>query len=203
MIDALLRLLCSAMSTVRCSSVEREELDRRLSESLGASVTLESVVPEGASFEYHWPDMDGLVYKGREYRNEITEHEMPTGTFFDSSSLLILTTASLTHLHELVPGRGFEARRFRPNIIIEPNPGLTGFVENEWVGRALAIGDQVRIDVTGPCLRCVMVSLPQQGLPKDLGVLRAAFDYNDGNVGVKGSVVRPGAVRIGDPVWID
>ncbi len=186
-----------------CSGDERDSLDRRLSDALGTSVALDSVVPDGASFEYHWPDMDGLVHEGREYRDEVTEHAMPPGTFFDSSSLLILTSASLAHLRELVPGSRFEARRFRPNIVVETTAGQSGFVENEWVGHTLNIGDDVRIEVTKPCLRCVMVSLPQQGLPKDTGVLRAAFDHNGGNVGVKGNVKRPGLIQSGDPVWID
>lgn len=185
------------------SSAEREPLDRRLSDSLGTSVKLESVVPAGASFEYHWPDMDGLVYEGRAYRDEITEHDMPPGTFFDSSSLLILTTASLAHLSDLVPGSRFETRRFRPNIVVEPAEGSSGFVENDWVGRTLSIGDDVRVDVTKPCLRCVMVTLPQKGLPKDPRVLRAAFDHNEGHVGVSGSVVRRGHIATGDSVWID
>ena len=59
--------------------------------------------------------MEGLLYEGRLYRDEITEHRMPAGTFFDSATLLLLTTASLSHLRRLAPGSDF--RRSFPLIV--------------------------------------------------------------------------------------
>src|SRR6266536_6631493 len=52
------------------------------------------------------------------------------------------------------------------------------FVENGWIGRTVAIGEAVRLNVTDPCPRCVMTTLPQGDLAKDLGILRAAADHN-------------------------
>jgi MOSC domain-containing protein len=69
-------------------------------------------------------------------------------------------------------------RRFRPNIVIEASSGAKGFVENEWIGHTLAIGDEVRLSITGPCGRCVMTTLPQGDLPKDPGILRTAAQQN-------------------------
>ncbi len=183
----------------RVSSADRGPLEARLSALLGREVAFATESPAGATCEYHWPDMDGLVQDGRTYRDEITSWELPVGEFFDSSSLHALTTASLAHLRGLVPGSDFHADRFRPNIVIEPAGGARGFVENGWVGRMLHIGE-ARMRVTKPCLRCVMVTLPQGDLPKDPRVLRAAFDHNEGNVGVKCEVASPGTVRVGDEV---
>jgi len=42
----------------------------------------------------------------------------------------------------------FEVRRFRPNVVVTPTDGQAGFIENEWVGRSLAIGDEVRLRIT-------------------------------------------------------
>src|SRR5207249_11558284 len=78
-----------------------------------------------------------------------------------------LTTATLDRLGELYPRGRFEVRRFRPNIVVQPASGGTGFIENSWVGHTLAIGDEVRLSVTGPCGRCVMTTLPQGDLPRD------------------------------------
>ena len=181
------------------SSADRRRLEARLSTLLDRDVAFATESPEGATCEYHWPDMDGLVQDGRTYRDEITSWELPTGEFFDSSSLHVLTTASLEHLRGLVPGSDFHPDRFRPNIVIEPAGAARGFVENEWVGRTLHIGN-ARMQVTKPCLRCVMVTLPQGKLPKDPRVLRAAFDHNEGNVGVKCEVAGAGIVRVGDEV---
>ena len=181
------------------SSARREDLEARLGALLGREVAFATEAAEGATCEYHWPDMEGLVQDGRTYRDEITQWELPPGTFFDSSGLHALTTASLDHLRGLVPGSDFDVVRFRPNLVIEPVAGARGFVENDWVGGTLDVGG-ARLRVTKPCLRCVMVTLPLGDLPKDPRVLRAAFDHNEGNVGVKCEVAAPGAVRVGDEV---
>jgi len=55
-----------------------------------------------------------------------------------------------------------------------PASGERAFVENAWVGQTLAIGDKVRLSVTGPCGRCVMTALAQGDLPKDPEILRTA-----------------------------
>ena len=45
-----------------------------------------------------------------------------------------------------------------------------------------------------------MTTLAQGDLPKDVGILRAAAQNNDANVGVYASVEQPGVIRKGDPV---
>jgi hypothetical protein len=44
---------------------------------------------------------------------------------------------------------------------VEPGSGERDFVEDGWVGKTFAIGDEVRISIIGPCPRCVMTTLPQ------------------------------------------
>jgi uncharacterized protein YcbX len=78
--------------------------------------------------------------------------------------------------------------------------GASDFVENAWIGHTLAIGDEVRLDITGPAPRCVMTTLSQGNLPKDAGILRTAAQHNGVNVGVYASVVQGGTVRRGDPI---
>src|SRR3712207_7281803 len=68
----------------------------------------------------------------------------------------------------------FRSRRFRMNVIVET--AGAGFVENDWVGRAVSIGDEVRLRVAMPDPRCVMPSLSQDGLPRDPRVLKALAD---------------------------
>ena len=78
--------------------------------------------------------------------------------------------------------------------------GEQGFVEDAWIGHTLAIGDEVRLSVTGPCGRCVMTTLAQGELPTDSGILRTAVQHNQGHVGVYAAVVRGGTMRRGDRV---
>jgi uncharacterized protein len=124
------------------------------------------------------------------------------GTFFDLAAVHVLTTATLNRLQQLYPQGRFEVRRFRPNIVVRPDDDDTEFVENTWVGRRLRIGDDVVVDITDHCPRCVMTTLPQGDLPKDSGILRTAARHNDVHVGVYGEVRRGGRVRRGDTVTL-
>jgi hypothetical protein len=167
-----------------------------LSASLGRPVTLLSAAPPSAQLEEYWPDFEGLAH-----RDLVTDEAMPAGTFFDLAVLHVLTTGTLEKLRELNPSGRFEPRRFRPNLIIDTGD-QKDFVENNWIGKTLAIGPQVKIEVTGPCPRCVMTTLAQGDLPKDPGILKTAARYNEVRVGIYASVVQPGTVRIDDTVTV-
>ena len=185
--------------------------DQILSQALNREVTLDATergrpeVVESTSpnpwtpkAEEYWPDMEGL-----EYRDTVTDFNLPEGTFFDCAVVHLLTTATVDRLRELYPPGRFEVRRFRPNIVVEAASGVRDFVENAWIGRTLAIGDAIRLSITGPCPRCVMTTLPQGDLAKDPGILRTAAQHNHTNVGLYASVVRGGTVRRGDPISLE
>jgi hypothetical protein len=167
-----------------------------ISAALGRQVTLLAAPPQNPQLEEYWPDMEELSN-----RDMVTEESMPPGTFFDLAILHVLTTGTLDRFRELNPCSRFEPRRFRPNLIIDTGE-RKGFVENDWVGKEIAIGPQVRIQVTGPCPRCVMTTLAQGDLPKDPEILRTAAKYNEVHVGVYASVVQTGTVRVGDSVTV-
>jgi uncharacterized protein YcbX len=86
--------------------------------------------------------------------------------------------------------------------VVQLASGEKGFAENAWVVHTLAIGDDVRLSITGPCARCVMTTLAQGALSNDPGILRTAAQHNQVNVGVYAAVVRGGTIRRGDPVRI-
>ena len=177
---------------------EQRELNQVLTNALGRAVTLATATPETPSLEEYWPDMEGLAH-----RETVTDEAIPAGTFFDLAVAHVLTTATLDRLRDLYPQGRFEVRRFRPNIVVQPSSGDKTFVENAWIGHTLAIGDQVRLNITGPCPRCVMTTLSQGDLPKDPGILRTAAQHNQVNVGVYAAVQRCGTIRRGDPLRLD
>jgi uncharacterized protein len=178
----------------RSMTTAERGLDEALSDVVGRPVSFATAAPDKPSLEEYWPDIEGLTY-----RETVTDEEMPEGTFFDLGLVHVLTTATLDHLRELHPQGRYEVRRFRPNVVVV-SAGSAGFVENDWVDRTVAIGETVRLRVTGPCPRCVMTTLPQGDLPKDSGILRAAAQHNDANVGVYAAVEQGGAIRRGDSV---
>jgi len=177
---------------------DQGDVNEILSKALNRDVTFGSVERHGVNAEEYWPDMEGL-----DHRDAVTDFTLPEGTFFDCATVHLLTTATLDRLRELYPQGRFETRRFRPNIVVQPASAEKGFVENAWIGRALVIGDNVRLNVTGPCSRCVMTTLPQGDLPRDAGILRTADQHSQVNVGVYAAVLRGGTIRRGDPVKVE
>jgi uncharacterized protein YcbX len=116
---------------------------------------------------------------------------------FDDGPIHLLTTGSLAWLRAMVPRARIDARRFRPNILVETES--VGRVEESWIGSRIAIGE-VRLMVTSRAIRCVMVTMPQADLDADPGILRALERENDLCLGVYAIVERPGHVKVGAPV---
>lgn len=130
---------------------------------------------------------------------ELIAFASPPGTYFDAFPLHLLTTASLAHMAGLNPKATWDARRFRPNFLIETDPSLCGPVETRWSGRTLRVGD-ARLRCEIPTVRCGMTTHAQEGLVKDPSVLRTIVREGGQNLGAYASVAEPGRVRVGDAV---
>ncbi|PWU25697.1 MAG: hypothetical protein C5B48_00035 [Candidatus Rokuibacteriota bacterium] len=194
------------------------DLDRMLSEALRREVVFSASAPEARTFEEVWPPVKGsqlygtvLPVEGPEVITDVpAAYAAPSGTFFDFSAIHLLTVNTLVRLRELVPEGRFEVRRFRPNIVVEVAQ-QTGFVENTWARRVVAIGG-VRLKVIIPTPRCVMTTLAQGDLPRDPRILRATAEHNRiraGGLGelpcagVYAAVLTPGTISVGDPVRLE
>src|SRR5215510_6116292 len=173
---------------------EQSDLNAILSKALNREVALRGAQRGAVNAEEYWPDLEGL-----DHRDTVTDFTLPEETFFDCAVIHLLTTATLDRLRELYPQGRFEVRRFRPNIVVQLGSGEMSFAENSWIRHTLLIGDEVRLNVTGPCPRCVMTTLPQGDLPRDAGILRTAAQHNQANVGIYAAVLRGGTIRRGDP----
>jgi len=201
-------------------AIDDPALAPRLSEFFGRSVSVASGPPPDAGYEEVWAGElkdDAPPYLGVE--TEVVEGEemidggafmRANGNFFDFGALHLVTTASTEQLASTAPDSRFDPRRFRPNVVIETTD--VGYVENDWPGRTLAIGD-VRVTVGIPVPRCVMTTLAQGDLPADRDVLRTISKHNAIDilgtgtpypcVGVYADVVSPGEVAVGDRVTLD
>jgi uncharacterized protein YcbX len=179
-------------------STEDKDVATRLSSSLGKPVRFLKSATSSGTLEEYWPDIDGLAR-----RDVVTDETMPADTFFDLGMIHLLTTTTLDSYRALYPEGRFETRRFRPNLVIQTGTGLQGFPENEWDEKILAIGLDVKIKITGPCGRCVMTTLPQGDLSRDVGILKTAARHNQARVGAYASVLQGGVIRAGDPVKLE
>ena len=96
------------------------------------------------------------------------------------------------------------------NVIVGTD--APGFPENDWIGREIAAGDTMRLDITKLDTRCVMTTLAQGELPNDPEILRTMVQHNRVQIAGAGSypcagvyavVAAPGTVRTGDPVVVN
>jgi uncharacterized protein YcbX len=196
------------------------DLDARLSTVIGRSVHLARAGEANATYEYEWADIEGVAPDEfiAESTTSTSDAGLPVstlgagglapGTYQDLAPLTLMTTASLSEAARLTPASEWDPRRFRSNILIDVDG--EGFVENDWVGRTVEIGD-VAIGILAPTPRCVMTTLAQADLPADRAVLQTVarhnrLDVGDGRVfaclGVYGFVAQGGRLAVDDEVFL-
>jgi uncharacterized protein YcbX len=177
---------------------DETDINGRLSELLGFDAQLVTTDEKPPDMKLESPPL-GQVPESDDAPT--MDFPVPNG-FFDLGSLHLLTTATLDTLRAANPAVRFEPRRFRPNFIVQTPADVTGFFENDWPGKTIAIGDEVRIRVMMPTIRCVVTTVAQDDLPSEPEVLRTAAKHNSANVGVYAMVEQGGMVRRGDEVRI-
>jgi uncharacterized protein YcbX len=144
----------------------------------------------------------------------LASYVTPPGTYFDFFDLHLLSTGSLEQFAARVPGASVEARRFRPNLVVElesprPDevPGAAGagpvadWPELAWVGRVMAIGE-LRFEITMPMMRCGMTTHAQPGLPREPRIMRTLARDCGLNLGAGVTVLQGGRVKPGDTIRI-
>jgi hypothetical protein len=117
---------------------------------------------------------------------------------FDDGPIHLVTTASLRALGALLTQDEADARRLRPNVVVETDG--EGFQEDNWEGREILLGDTVRLRVTKQTERCVMVNFAWDSLREEPHALRALAQTHDACLGVYADVLVPGLLRTGAPV---
>lgn len=200
-------------STVRDSDAD---VNARISAALDHQVSLCAKEPVSNLDHYRRgrPDSDDMMVELRSifgrvddeplpdlsiFPPEMLEFEYPPGNYFDCYPLMIMSTSALAALREALPNSAIDERRFRPSLVIDTGDAV-GHPEFEWVGRRIAVGG-AEVQILSGCPRCAAIAnefAPE--LPRDSEVLRHVVRDLDQNVGVYATVVRTGAISIGDSV---
>jgi uncharacterized protein YcbX len=143
----------------------------------------------------HWAVSDALDQPG------VTLVKEGVISHFDQESLHLVTTANMDRLSEQAAESDVDARRVRPNLVIQLAEAAER-PENSWVGHSLHIGNHLVIDVVDTVERCAMVNATQQDLADSTEILRAIGEGTSLLFGVYGRVAMAGRVRVGDDVLL-
>jgi len=119
---------------------------------------------------------------------------------FDTFPLSLITPQTIEKLGDTVGAR-LDVRRFRPNIVIQPEEAAP-FLEDGWVGGVLRIGGmRLRIDKRDG--RCIVITIDPETGERDPAILRAVARDRQGCLGVYGTTVEPGRIAVGDAVLLE
>ncbi|HLY25375.1 MAG TPA: MOSC N-terminal beta barrel domain-containing protein [Aggregatilineales bacterium] len=163
-----------------------------------------------SAIQVRTPDGDDLPLQSAELVASLAVHfpagfhlvQLGTGAF-DEFPISLLSTATLIGLSERV-GFPVPGNRFRPNIIVEPLEALDA-IEDRWVTRTLSFGtgpDAPQMTVSKRDPRCVMVNYDRQTLQQTPALLREIAQNRSSTTGVYGSILEPGPINVGDPVFL-
>jgi uncharacterized protein YcbX len=122
---------------------------------------------------------------------------------FDVAHISLVTTHALKKLSEMV-GDAIEPRRFRENLVIN-TANSEQPDEQSWVGSRIMIGEgesAAIVAVLRGDVRCMMPNLHPDTAEQDPRILRQIAVKQNKIMGVYGSVVRQGTIRLGDPVYL-
>jgi uncharacterized protein YcbX len=126
------------------------------------------------------------------------EHS-PLGAF-DAAPVHLVTDASVAAVDRWLESE-VDRRRFRPNLIVE-HAERRPFAEDGWIGRRLAVGEALVLEVVSPTERCAVTTIDPDTLERDTRVLAALARERENLFGVYARVERPGWVALGDPVTL-
>lgn len=174
--------------TVHVRGPEGVRTSRRHYKLLGLRGTLrDDGVPLVNGFEWFSNEAAALVHEAAGADAEL--HSYLGVERFDVLPLLVATDGAVKEF-------GRDIRRLRPNILIG---GVQGMDERTWEGRVLTIG-KVAIRLDSLRGRCPMTTVDPDTITRDPAVLRDIGLRFGGKLALNAEVVRPGRIRVGDPV---
>ena len=157
--------------------------------------SLEVVTPEGRTLSVDDPAFTPFFEKrfGRKLELRFSERAM-----HDACPLSLLGLNSLQFLSQET-GMELDRRRFRTNFYVRWE-SREPFYENELVGAKLRIGEKLTVMVVKKDARCVIITLDPSTAEASPKVLEVVAKNHVNCLGVYGSVLREGIVRVGDAV---
>ena len=197
------------------------DADKRISELIGKPLKLVPLEPPENTAHYRFSNPPGeaefekmmnaspddslpdFAHVDPELMLLLAEHATPPGSYADAYALHLITTASLARL-AAEGGGDANVRRFRPNLLIDTDDVNPDWLEFEWEGGTLHIGETL-LQVHSRTIRCSMParSQPAYDLPAAPHVSKTLFRETGRYLGSNINVLQDGVIRTGDPVFLE
>ncbi|MFI5252210.1 MAG: MOSC domain-containing protein [Bacteroidota bacterium] len=124
---------------------------------------------------------------------------------FDDGPLSLISTTTIAILERESGSGTLDARRFRPNLLIEPT-GDSPVLEDAWIGKTVLLGNHANapsLRVTIKDIRCVMVNLDPETAVKEPRVFKTIARSHQNCAGVYASVMNTGTLSAGDGIYLN
>ena len=177
-----------------------------------ARLPLRVTLPDGTAL--HGDEIDSALSELLERRVRLERSEgcgdgrlATSGTYHDLAPIHFVTKGTLAHLRAVAPESDWDARRFRPNLLLDDGGLAHGFSEDGLIGGSLHGGSGVELRVALPTPRCVVPTRAQEELPHDPRTLRTIVERHrvdlgpfgrHGCIGAYAEVMRSGRVQSGE-----
>ncbi|GIP46356.1 molybdenum cofactor sulfurase [Paenibacillus sp. J45TS6] len=164
---------------------------------------VEVITPEAQ--KYYFGDEE-LTRKLEElYKKEIVpiQYEpahVPLGAI-EEEPIQLVTDASITQLEKLWGNDEVDSRRFRPNFVLSLAEQIP-FMEEQWFGKRMQIGENVILLIKRPCKRCSIINIDPENAKRDPSLLKKVVTERNNQFGIYASVLRTGIVTEGDEVTL-
>jgi len=158
------------------------------------------ITPEGKELAIRSEELSEEIM--RRFGAEVRLMQLKQGVFDEAAvSLISVATPQKIASDAGIP---HDIRRFRPNIVIDTGQAEP-FAEDEWVEKTIVFGeppDGPAVQITNRDKRCVMVNLHPESAESNPAVMKTIVKLNDNNAGVYAMTTRPGALEVGQPVYL-
>src|SRR5271163_2254003 len=168
--------------------------NRRLT---GAHVALDVETPSGEKLAVDDPRLIDRLRDGLRERHELTMVQSEVA-ITDSRPISLFSLQTARQLSREVDLE-LDKRRFRANIYVDLSSG-EGFGEDGFVGRKLAIGSEVIVEVLKRNKRCKIITLDPDTSDANPEVMRRVAHDHGSCAGIYAAVLREGMVSPGDEI---
>ena len=135
-----------------------------------------------------------------------------TGAHHDAAPVHLITTSTLARLRTAAGNSDWDARRFRPNLVLDDGGSADVFAEDALLGGRLRSSSGLELTVGLPTPRCVVPTRASEELPADPGILRTIVQQHrldlgpfgrQGCAGAYAEVSQAGRIQTGERLDVE